>query len=144
MFIGQYTHTLDEKKRISLPKKFRKSIGKKIVVTHGLDRCLFAYADKEWQSISKKLSGLGMLDSASRGFNRFILAGAQELEVDSEGRIIIPEHLRSFAGLEGNIIFAGVYNRLEIWNEKSWIDYQEKVSKEADQMAEKLGEIGAI
>lgn len=144
MLIGQYAHTLDEKKRISLPIKFRKEIGKVIVVTHGLDRCLFAYGLREWQAISEKLGSLGMLDANSRGFNRFMLAGAQEVEVDSNGRILLPEHLRTFAGIGEKVIFAGVYNRLEIWNEASWKAYQEKMTSEADNMAEKLGEIGAI
>jgi MraZ protein len=144
MFIGQYAHTIDDKKRISLPVKFRKEIGKKIVLTHGLDRCLFAYGVKEWAKISEKLGNLGMLDANSRGFNRFMLAGAQEIDVDSNGRILIPEHLKEFAGVKDTVVFAGVFNRIEIWNEASWKSYQSKVSKEADQMAEKLGEIGAI
>src|SRR5688572_1451942 len=114
MFIGQYAHTIDDKKRISLPVKFRKEIGKKIVLTHGLDRCLFAYGVKEWEKISEKLGNLGMLDANSRGFNRFILAGAQEIDVDSNGRILIPEHLKEFAGVNDTVVFAGVFNRIEI------------------------------
>jgi MraZ protein len=144
MFIGQYAHTLDEKKRISLPVKFRKEIGKKLVLTHGLDRCLFAYGLKEWQSISEKLGSLGMLDANSRGFNRFMLSGAQEVEVDGNGRILIPEHLKAFAKIADKVIFAGVYNRIEIWNETAWKEYQERVSNEADSMAAKLSDIGAI
>lgn len=144
MLIGEYKHTLDDKKRISLPSKFRTQVGKKIVITHGLDGCLFLYPQKEWATISEKLGSLGMGQADTRGFNRFMLAGASEVTVDSVGRILIPEYLRSFAKVKQKVVFAGVYNRLEIWDEKMWDNYKSKVLKDADQMAEKLGDIGAI
>jgi MraZ protein len=144
MLIGEYTHTIDDKKRISLPIKFRKALGKKIVVTHGLDNCLFAYTLKEWEKISEKISELGMGQADKRGFNRFMLAGASVVDVDSVGRILIPEHLREFAEVKEKVVFTGVYSRVEIWNEKRWSEYKQKVIKNADLMAEKLGDIGAI
>ena len=144
MLIGEYKHTVDDKKRISLPSKFRKEIGKKIVITHGLDQCLFAYSMEEWKKISKKIGELGMGQSDSRGFNRFMLAGASEVAVDSVGRILIPEHLRDFAGVKSKVVFTGVYNRIEIWNDELWDEYKAKVMKGADSMAEKLGDVGAL
>jgi len=144
MLIGEYTHTIDDKKRISLPIKFRKALGKKIVVTHGLDNCLFAYTLKEWEKISEKISELGMGQADKRGFNRFMLAGASIVDVDSVGRILIPEHLREFADVKERVVFTGVYSRVEIWNEQRWSEYKQKVIKNADLMAEKLGDIGAI
>jgi MraZ protein len=144
MLIGEYTHTIDDKKRISLPIKFRKELGKKIVVTHGLDNCLFVYTLKEWEKISEKISELGMGQADKRGFNRFMLAGATLVDVDSIGRILIPEHLRDFADVKEKVVFTGVYSRVEIWNEKRWNEYKQKVIKNADMMAEKLGDIGAI
>lgn len=144
MLIGEYKHTLDDKKRISLPSKFRSEVGKKIVATHGLDGCLFLYPLKEWQNISKKLGELGMGQADTRGFNRFMLAGASEINVDSVGRILIPEYLRDFAGVKEKVVFTGVFNRIEVWNEKSWALYKSRVVKNADQMAEKLGNIGAL
>jgi MraZ protein len=144
MLIGEYTHTIDDKKRISLPIKFRKELGKKIVVTHGLDNCLFVYTLKEWEKISEKISELGMGQADKRGFNRFMLAGATLVDVDSIGRILIPEHLRDFADIKEKVVFTGVYSRVEIWNEKRWNEYKQKVIKNADMMAEKLGDIGAI
>lgn len=144
MLIGEYTHTQDEKKRISLPSKFRKEIGKTIVVTHGLDNCLFIYSLKEWQKIAEKLGNLSIGQANTRGFNRFILSGASEVDVDSIGRILIPEYLRDYAKLTGKVVFAGVHNRIEVWNEESWISYKQTISAEADSLAEKLGEIGAI
>jgi MraZ protein len=144
MLIGEYTHTIDEKKRISLPIKFRKIVGKTIIITHGLDNCLFLYPLKEWEKISQKLGEMGFGQADTRGFNRFMLAGASEVEVDSVGRILIPEHLKQFAGILEKVVFAGVYNRVEIWNDQKWIDYKTKVAKEAEGMAEKLGQIGAL
>jgi MraZ protein len=144
MLIGEYKHTIDEKKRISLPSKFRKIVGKKIIITRGLDKCLFIYPIKEWNDISKKIGELGMGQSDRRAFNRFILSGAVEASVDSVGRILIPEHLKEFADIDSKVVFAGVYNRIEVWNEKRWTQYQNKVEKEADLMAEKLGDIGAL
>lgn len=146
MLIGEYTHTQDDKKRISLPSKFRKEMGKKVVVTHGLDNCLFMYTTKEWVKISEKLGNLSMGQADSRGFNRIMLAGAQEIDVDSIGRILLPEFLREFAGLEAKnrVVFAGVHSRVEVWDESRWKDYKSRILKKADQLAEKLGEIGVI
>ncbi|MFT5179836.1 MAG: MraZ protein [Candidatus Paceibacteria bacterium] len=144
MLIGEYKHTIDDKKRISLPSKFRTQVGKKLVITHGLDNCLFLYPLKEWEKISAKLGELGMGQADTRGFNRFMLAGASEINVDSVGRILIPEHLRKFAKVISKVVFAGVYNRIEVWDEKGWEQYKAKVVKNADQMAEKLGDIGAL
>jgi MraZ protein len=144
MLLGEYTHTVDEKNRISLPSKFRKEVGKKVVITHGLDNCLFLYPLNEWEKISQKLSELGMGQADTRGFNRFMLAGAVEADVDTIGRILIPDFLKDFADLKNKVVFTGVHNRVEIWNEKSWKEYKSKIEKQADMMAEKLGEIGAF
>ena len=119
MLLGEYTHTVDEKNRISLPSKFRKEVGKKIVITHGLDTCLFLYPLKEWAKIASKLSELGMGQADTRGFNRFMLAGAVEADVDGTGRILIPDFLKEFADLKNKVVFTGVHNRVEIWNEKN-------------------------
>lgn len=144
MLIGEYKHTIDDKKRISLPSKFRKQVGKKMIVTRGLDKCLFVYPMAQWQEISKKFGDLGLGQADRRGLNRFMLAGATEVSVDSVGRILIPEYLKKFANIKSKVVFAGVYNRIEIWDENSWNKYTSKVMKEADDIAEKLGDIGAL
>ncbi len=144
MLIGEYKHTIDDKKRISLPSKFRSKIGKKIIITRGLDKCLFLYPLTEWQKISKKIGELGMGQADRRGLNRFMLSGAIEVSVDSVGRILIPEYLKDFANIKTKVVFAGVYNRIEIWDEIRWGQYTKKVMGEADDMAEKLGEVGAL
>lgn len=144
MLIGEYRHTLDDKKRISLPAKFRKEVGKNVVLTRGLDNCIFLYPQKEWAKITEKLAELSIGQAGSRGFNRFMLSGAVEANVDSAGRILIPDFLKDFAGLTGKVVLAGVYNRIEIWEEKAWSEYTKRIEKEADMLAEKLGDIGMI
>ncbi len=144
MFIGEYEHTLDEKKRVSLPKAFRNGLGKKMVMTRGLDNCLFVYPMKNWEKVSAKLQELSFAQADTRGFNRFILSGAAEVETDGAGRILIPEHQKNFAGLKKNVVFAGVSDRVEVWDAAAWQEYKARIEKQADAMAEKLGEIGAL
>ena len=142
--MGEYAHILDPKKRLSLPSKFRKELGRKVVVTRGLDNCLFVYSGAEWKKVSERLGELSIGQSDTRGFNRFMLSGAVEVEVDSVGRILIPDFLKEFADLRNKVIVAGIHNRVEIWNEKAWIEYKRRIERQADQMAEKLGEIGVV
>lgn len=144
MLIGEYTHTIDDKKRLSLPSKFRKEIGREIVITRGLDSCLFIYSKKEWSGVVVKLSELSMGTADSRGFNRFLLSGALETTIDSIGRILIPDYLKSFAKLKSKVVLAGVNNRIEIWDEKLWQTYRLEIEKQADMLAQKLGDIGAL
>ena len=139
MLIGQYSHTLDPKKRLSLPAKFRKELGRRVVITNGLDNCLFLYPLKEWQKVAEKLAHLSIGAAGTRGFNRFILSGAVEAEIDSAGRILIPEFLKEFAGLKDKVVLAGVHTRVEVWDEKAWNEYKGRVEKDADALAEKLG-----
>ena len=144
MLIGEHKHILDSKKRVSLPAKFRKEMGNEVVITHGLDSCLFVYTVNEWGRVAEKLSHLSMGAYDSRSFNRFMLASATLTEIDSIGRILIPEFLKDFAGLAERVVIIGVHSRLEIWNEDKWKMYKEEIEKQADKLAEKLGEIGVI
>ena len=144
MFIGEYEHTLDEKKRVSLPKNFRAGLGKKMVMTRGLDNCLFVYSRASWEKVAAKLQELSFAQADTRGFNRFILSGAAEVEIDAAGRVLIPEHQREFAGLKKTIVFAGVSDRVEIWDAEVWKQYKAGIEKKADALAEKLGEVGAL
>ena len=144
MFLGEYKHSIDAKKRLSVPSKFRRDLGGSIILTRGLDQSLFLYSREEWQKIAEKLSALPAGQADTRGFVRLMLAGAQELALDALGRILIPEHLRTYAMLHQQVVITGVYNRLEIWDENLWTSYKKKVEKDADMLAEKLGEIGAF
>jgi MraZ protein len=142
MLIGEYIHTIDEKNRMSLPSKFRKELGKKVIVTPGLDSCLFVFTLKEWSKVSKRLgnteSDLSFLQKDKRSFNRFMFGRAAEVEVDSIGRILIPAFLKERINLKNSAAVVGVEDRVEIWNDKVWDEYKKGVEKEADQLAEKL------
>ena len=144
MLLGEYTHTLDDKKRLMLPKKFKDSLGKKLVITRGLDNCLFLYSDKEWRGVAQRLRELSFAAADTRGFNRFMFSGAAEVELDSAGRILVPEHLKKFAALKTKVVLTGVSDRVEIWDEKRWASYQERIERQGDALAEKLGEIGVL
>ncbi len=144
MLIGEYTHTLDTKKRLSLPSKWRKELGKKLILTKGLDTCLFVYTVPAWQRITEKIGELSLGSAGTRSFNRFFISGAVEVEVDGNGRILIPDFLKEFATLKTKVVFAGVYDRVEIWDEKVWNAYKKKIEHQADDLAEKLSEIGVL
>lgn len=143
MLIGEYIHTVDEKNRVSVPFKFRKELGKKIIITPGLDQCLFIFTKKEWKKVTKRLSNtesdLSFLKADKRSFNRFMFGRAAEVEVDSIGRILIPDFLKDRIKLGGKAVLVGVEDRVEVWNDKVWEKYKEKIEKDADQLAEKLG-----
>jgi MraZ protein len=144
LLIGEHKHTLDTKKRLSLPAKFRKELGKTVVITRGLDTCLFIYSVKEWKKFTDSLSTLSMGQSDTRAFNRFILGGAVETDIDSAGRILIPDFLKDFAHLDQKVIVAGLSNRVELWDQDTWNTYQLKLEGRVDDLAQKLGEIGMI
>ena len=129
MFIGEYTHTVDEKNRFSLPSKFRKELGRKVVVTRGKDHCLVLYPHKTWARISREVRELGHVESDQR-YARFTFSGASEIEIDSIGRILIPEFLREFGDLKNTIVLTGVHDRVEIWNDKRWLAYRRKLESE--------------
>lgn len=142
MFIGEYNHNLDNKGRLAVPVKFRDDLKKGAVVTKGLDGCLFLYTMSEWKVLAEKLSKLPISQSNTRAFARLMLAGAMDVQVDKQGRVVLPDYLRKFATLKKKVIISGLYNRLEIWDENSWEKYKNKTEKESGDIAEKLGELG--
>jgi MraZ protein len=144
MLIGEYTHSIDDKNRISLPVKFREKMGKKVVVTYGLDRCLFVFTPAEWNKVSQRLSDSSLGQSDNRSFSRFMFGGATEAEVDSIGRILVPDFLKNWGNLKGKVSVVGVQSRVEIWNEKAWAAYKKGVEGKAGALAEKLGQVGVI
>jgi mraZ protein len=142
MFIGEYTHVIDEKGRISLPAKFRISLQEGVVITRGLDHCLFVYPQKEWGTLAEKLSELPLSQKDSRAFARLMLAGAWDAELDSQGRVMVPPYLREYAKLGKQVIITGLYNRLEMWDEKAWQAYKAVTEEKSDDIAQSLGALG--
>ncbi len=144
MLIGEFLHTLDDKNRISLPSKIRKEMGKTVVLTPGLDGCLFMFTENEWKKIAEKLSESSLLQSDNRSFNRYMFGGAVLSPIDGAGRILIPDFLLTRAGLKSKIVLIGVQNRVEVWNDKAWAEYKRGVEGKADTLAEKLGGVGVL
>ena len=142
MFLGEYTYSIDEKKRLAIPAKFRGALGERTVVTRGLDQCLFLYSSKEWETLAAKLSKLPLAQSDARGFARLMLAGAMEADLDRLGRILVPDYLKEYASLQKKIVVTGMYNRIEIWDEQKWGTYKTHIEKEIGDMAERLKELG--
>ena len=142
MFIGEYRHNLDAKGRLAIPAKFRSQLQKGAVVTRGLDNSLFLYSREAWEKIAGKLANLPVGQSKARAFSRLMLAGAMEADFDNQGRINLPEYLRTFAKLKKKAVVAGVYDRLEIWDEAAWEKYKGMSEKESNNLAEALGELG--
>jgi MraZ protein len=142
MLIGEYIHTIDEKNRISLPAKFRKEMGKKIIITPGLDKCLFIFNMRAWQKVVQKLSDSGnelsFLKADQRSFNRIMFGQATDVEVDKIGRILLPEILKSKIKVKDKAVVAGIEDRVEIWNERDWQAMKEKNGRQAEELAEKL------
>ena len=142
MFLGEYKHALDEKGRVSIPIKFRSALKVGAVVTRGLDSALVLYTAKEWNELAAKLAALPISQQNSRAFARLMLAGAMDVKIDKQGRVAIPEYLREYAGLKKNVVVAGLYNRLELWDETTWNKYKKKTEAESSVIAEQLGELG--
>lgn len=134
MFMGEYNHTIDAKGRLIIPSKFREVLGDEFVVTKGMDGCLFVFDNKEWQAFEEKLHTLPMMDKEARQFTRYFLAGAASVEVDKQGRILLPGVLREFADITKDAVLIGVGRRIEIWSKDRWegtVTYQdmEDISK---------------
>ena len=128
MFMGEYNHTIDAKGRMIVPSKFREQLGNEFVVTKGLDGCLFVYPNEEWHNIEEKFRTVPLTTKDARKFSRFFFAGAATCELDKQGRILLPAHLREFAGLEKDVVLVGVGSRVEIWSKDKW----ETVNSDAD------------
>lgn len=138
VFIGEYGHLLDNKGRVAVPAKFRQLLKKGAIVTKGLDGCLFLYTEVEWMKLVAKLNEMPISQGNARAFARLMVAGAMEVNVDTQGRINLPNYLIKFAGLKKNVIVAGLMNRLEIWDEATWKKYKAKTEPASEKLAEEL------
>lgn len=142
MFIGEYQHSIDPKKRMAIPSRFRGDLGNKVVITRGLDKCLFVYPMKVWEELAEKLGNLPMGESGTRSFVRLMLAGAVDVEIDKQGRVLIPDYLKEYGELDRNVVVVGLFNRIEIWSENKWNKYKSEAEENNEQIAEQLGKLG--
>lgn len=142
MFIGEYHHSLDDKGRLAIPVKFRGAFKSGAVVTRGLDTCLFVYPRKDWEVLADRLAKLPISKANTRAFARMMLAGAMEMDIDKQGRVIVPDYLRGYAGFKKNVVVTGLYNRLEIWDLTRWETYRKGTESSSTDIAEALGDLG--
>lgn len=142
MLLGEYQHSLDSKGRMAIPAKFKDTLGTGAIITRGLDNCLFLFAAKEWETLAGKLTALPLAQANSRAFVRLMLAGAMDVSLDNQGRILIPDYLRKYAGLKKEVTIAGLHSRAEVWDNDRWQEYKRKTEGASEEIAEKLGELG--
>lgn len=141
MFIGEYQHGVDAKNRIIVPSKFREELGNSFVLTKGLDGCLYAYPAEEWGKFEEKLKSLPLTSRDARAFTRFFFSGASEIELDKQGRGLIPQNLIEYASIKKEIVSIGVLTRVEIWSKEKWQEYNES-DIDFDSIAEKMTDLG--
>jgi MraZ protein len=142
MLIGEYKHSIDTKKRLSIPAKFRKDIGERAVVTKGLEKCLTIYTMTEWEKLAEKLNNLPTSQSDARNFARIMLAGAADVELDKLGRILVPDYLKEYALLKKNVTILGLSTKIEVWDTDKWEEHKKKTETAAEDIAERLKELG--
>ncbi len=141
MFIGEYQHSIDDKGRLAIPTKFRAEMKAGAVITRGLDNCLFVYTMTEWKKLADKLATLPISQKNTRAFTRLMLAGAMDVKLDKQGRIVLPDYLRKYAAMKRKVVVTGLYNRLELWDEAEWSKYKAGAEKNSTDIAEALGEL---
>ncbi len=142
MFKGEHFHTLDSKGRLIMPSKFRQNLGDQFVATKGLDRCLFVFPPSEWNALEANLKQLPFTKGDYRAFTRLFFSGAEDCEFDKQGRFLIPQSLRDYAGIDRDVVAIGVTNRIEIWAKAEWEQYQKKHNQSYEALAEKIVDVG--
>ena len=142
MFFGEYQHSLDIKNRIIIPAKFRPLLGERPILTWGLDKCIFIFAQSEWASFTEKILKLPISDDGARRFSRFFSSGVYEPDQDAQGRVLIPPYLKQYAELDKDAVLIGVINRIEIWSRENWQAYKYDSNFIDNELAHKMAELG--
>ena len=141
MFIGEYSHSLDNKNRMIIPAKLREELEGRFIITKGLDGCLYVYPLDEWKQLAEKLKALPLTNKNARDFVRFFFSGASEIDIDKQGRGLIPQNLIEYAGITKDIISIGVLTKVEIWSKERWDQYNNE-TVDYNELAEKMRELG--
>jgi len=142
VFIGEYKHTIDPKNRMTIPSKFQGQLSDGAIITRGLDNCLFIFTNEEWKRVAEQIKQQSFVTANARAFSRLMLAGAMDVKLDNQGRILIPSYLSDYAKLGTKIVVAGLYDRLEIWNEDAWEKYKKDTESNANDIAEHMADLG--
>jgi MraZ protein len=142
MLLGEHEHTIDDKNRLTLPAKFRRAFVEGVVLTRGMDGCLYAYPRTQWERRAETIGTLDDLSPEGRVMKRFFFSGAAVDEPDRQGRIAVPPALARHAGLSRDVVVAGVYDHLEIWDRKAWEEQLRQVEGSAEDVAQRLASTG--
>jgi len=142
MFLGHYYHAIDEKNRVVIPSSFRGEISGKVYLTQGMERCIFLYPEEVWNRFYQKIATLSLTRKETREFSRFFLANATCLDIDGQGRIILPDYLKNYAEINRQVVWVGVGERLEIWAEEIWRPYHEEMGKKFGELTEQIVDTG--
>jgi MraZ protein len=138
MFLGRFEHSVDNKGRVAVPARFRDKLSGELIITRGNDRCLYLFTEEAWEPLAQKLNALPTGDSDARNMRRAIFSAAEPVELDKQGRIIIPDHLRQYASIDGNVAVIGVGNYIEIWDLQSWNTLDDTIERSVDVIASHL------
>jgi MraZ protein len=144
MFQGEFSHTIDDKGRLTLPAKFRGELSAGLVVTRGLDHCLCIYTKNQWDEMSGNITRLPSAEDGARNFTRFMFSGANELEPDKQGRVLLPTYLRLYAHLGEEAVIVGAGERLEVWNPANWQKVMRDMEEHPEAVAKAMAEIQRI
>jgi MraZ protein len=142
MFLGEFSHTIDDKGRLTIPAKFRDELESGVVITRGLDGCLWAYGRSEWEALAEKIAKLPTTNTAARNFSRFMFSSAFDSIPDRQGRILLPQNLRDYAGIQNETIIIGVKSKLEIWNPAKWAEVVTTVEQDTEAIVAQLQDLG--
>jgi len=142
MFLGEFSHNLDDKGRLTIPAKFRDELAGGLVITRGIDRCLAVYPRQGWDALAERIAQLPLTQRNARNFSRLMFSGAADFIPDRQGRVLIPQGLREYAGLDSEAVIIGLYDRLEIWNPELWAQVKSEVEEDPESIAEQLHELG--
>ena len=139
---GEFNHSIDAKGRLIIPSKFREDLGENFMITKGMDGCLFIYPENEWKTFEEKLRTLPLTNKKARDFKRFFLGSAVDGDLDKQGRVLISSALRAYAGLEKEVVLAGVLDRIEIWNKIAWDERNAEVEADIEDIANDMEDLG--
>ena len=142
MFLGEYEHNLDDKGRLAVPARFRDDLGDGVVITRGFDRCLMGFPRPVWTTLAQQVSNLSLGQGEARNLRRLLFSGAADVMLDRQGRILIPQNLREYAGLGEQVIVAGLNTHFEIWSNERWREVLDSLDVNASAIAEQLAALG--
>jgi MraZ protein len=142
VFLGEFVHSIDEKNRLAIPARFRQDLAAGLYLTKGVDRCLYLLTPEGWNRLAERIAGLPTMQADARKIQRHFFSGAAPLVPDKLGRIVIPQSLRAYAGLENEVVVAGVHSRIELWRRETWDEEQARVEEQTSTIAEQMASIG--